>query len=172
MDGNTIIRSERAKNGVIIHHAMPPFPPISEQETYFSRAVRCGISWPMPEKKVPGYFCVFGEEWDPQFEYEGHRTARGKLRFLAEYVYPSLSFARSSERIPPAYTATISMQRVMRILQRSSLSSPSTCRVSIKGDTFRKHPTGRSQGWLSVSCRTGRNGHSWTYLKMRFFTAS
>jgi hypothetical protein len=99
MDGNTIIRSERAKNGVIIHHAMPPFPPVSEQETYFSRAVRCGISWPMPEKKVPGYFCIFGEEWDPQCEYEGYRNTRGKLRFLAEYVHENLSLLEFCKKL-------------------------------------------------------------------------
>ncbi len=87
MIGDRIIRSEVSKDGVIIHSTT------CEGVKYRSSIVRGAITWPTQERNIPGYFCIFGEEWNEQARYEGHRNDRGKLRLLAEYIFEKFSLS-------------------------------------------------------------------------------
>ena len=90
MIGDSIIRSEYGKNGTVVHHASSLTSTI-QNETYFSRAVRCGLTWPALEKGVPGYFCIFGEQWVPEMAREDRRGTRGKLILLSEHEHGKYS---------------------------------------------------------------------------------
>jgi hypothetical protein len=93
MDRNLIINSKISGGGVITHNTT------SEKVKYFSRNVRGAITWPMPAMNIPGYFCMFGEEWNEHMRYEDYNDGRGKLRFLTEYIFERYSLSDFCKRL-------------------------------------------------------------------------
>jgi hypothetical protein len=74
-----VIEAKRTEKGIIVHK-------LDNGEIREYRAIRGGISWPLMEKNLPGYCCIFGEEWvkwTPMPE-------RCKLRLLSEYEAPDI----------------------------------------------------------------------------------
>lgn len=74
---STVVKATRTEKGIIIH----------EHDDGTSKqyvAVRGGISWPLMDGNLPGYYCILGEEHVEITHFEGQESQRAKLILLNE----------------------------------------------------------------------------------------
>ena len=79
-----VIRATKTDKGIITHG-------LDTGETRKYRAVRGGLSWPIMETNLPGYYCIVGEEYtNPQGSGRQQQHQRGKLHVISEYEAPNI----------------------------------------------------------------------------------
>lgn len=85
-----VVKAERNEKGFIVHE-------MDNGEKKVYQDVRGGISWPLMEDNLPGYYCIYGEEQVPVPSYaigvpldREQQPGRGKLCFLSEYEAPNI----------------------------------------------------------------------------------
>jgi hypothetical protein len=71
-----VVEARRTEKGIIVLQS-------ANGETKEYRAIRGGISWPVMEENLPGYYCILGEEYSKW-------TDRGKLILLREHEAPDV----------------------------------------------------------------------------------
>lgn len=71
-----VVKARLTEKGIIVHE-------LANGELKEYRAIRGGISWPLMEENLPGYCCIFGEEWV-------RWTEHGKLILLSECEAPDI----------------------------------------------------------------------------------
>jgi len=81
---NVVLKSKQSEKGTILHE-------LANGESKEYQAIRGGISWPHLESGLPGYFCIYGEEWVRSSAKIGNEDRRGKLCHLSEGEASSLT---------------------------------------------------------------------------------